>query len=226
MIVSIAQDIQKKIARQNELTNIRDNQKNIEDTHKELKQVKKSLREFVTLYQVLHERLDVARKASIIVKAAKIQEKINFLHKQFASKPRQVKELRDLKSQIKQLTQQVEAAWKLYANEQVKPHFDLLKLVKQLPEIARQADAIHRLQDQLRVAINKPPNSGDALKQFDRNHQALKGHLANLSDLDPNVRTFLNKALQGQATIADLSLEILAWCRQEGRAQAFKISFK
>lgn len=226
MIVSITQDIEKKIARQNELTTIRNSQKDVEDTNEELKQVKKSLRQFVRLYQVLHERLDRKDKTFIMAKAAQIQVKIRSLHKEFTSQPRQVSELRQLKSEIKQLTQKVEKAWKVYANQQVKPHFDLLKLVRLLPEIAKDITIINRLQNKLNLTINKPPNSIDALKQFDRNHQKLKGHLANLTGLHPNVRVFLNKALRGQATITDLSPEVLAWCRQKGRAQAFKISFQ
>jgi len=226
MIVTITQEIKSKMARENELSNIRDNEKAIKATYNELKQLNVLLRKFVTLYQVVHKHLPVTEKSRFIAEARQIQTRIKELHERFASKPRQASELRRLKGQIEKLTQQTQAAWRVYAYEQVKPHLELLKLVKQLPEIATQADAINQLQRQLQAAIDKPPNTAHALNQFDHNIQALDQRLANLSNLDPSVRRFLYKVLQNQATMADLSPEILAWCRQEGRARAFKISFK
>jgi hypothetical protein len=43
--------------------------------------------------------------------------------------------------------------------------------------------------------------------------------------LDPAISDFLNIVFNGEATLADLSDEILAWCRQGNRARTFKITF-
>ena len=225
MIVSQAQKVRSQLATLKKLEEDEKNRKDIEATYDELRQVASTLRQFNTLYQLIHSRLDSQQNFYIISQVQQSDKDIEASHQAFAQQRRQVKTLRDVKQKLESLNQSTEAGWKLYAEAQLHPQLELLKLVKQLPEILGHLNEINNLKERLEQFTHRSPHNSKELAEFDQRLQKLAKRLSDLN-LEPAVKDFLNRVLRGEATLADLSEEILAWCQQGGRAKTFKITFR
>jgi hypothetical protein len=225
MIVTQAQRVRSQLVTLKKLEEDEKKRKDIEATHSELRQVTSALRQFNTLYQLTRSRLDSEQTSYITSQARQIDEAVEASHQEFTQQRRQVKALQDVKQQVESLTQQTEASWKLYAEGQLNPQLELLELVRQLPEILAQLNEINSLRERLEEFRQRTPYNDVELTEFDRKLRKLVKHLSDLN-LDPAIRDFLGRVLRGEATLDDLSDEILVWCRQGGRAKTFKIAFE
>ena len=224
MIVTQAQKVREQLTTLKKLEEDAENRKDIEATYDELKQVTAALRQFSTLYQRIRGRLDAEKTAYIAAQVGQMAKNIETSQQEFAEKRRQVKALKEANKQVKELTQNAEASWKLYAESQLAPQRELLDLVRQLPEINKQLKEIDALTARLEAFTQSSPKNAAEVKEFDQKLAKLAKRLSNLN-LEPDVETFLRDVLRSQATLADLSDEILEWCRQGDRAKTFKIAF-
>jgi hypothetical protein len=225
MIVSQARKVRKQLETLKRLEEDERNRRDIEATHAELKQVAAALHQFGSIYQLIHSLLDPQQTAYVTDQIARIDEDVESSRQAFAQQRRQVKTLQSIKNQIDALDQRTKASWKLYAEEQLKPQVELLSLVRQLPEMRGQLNTIDSQTQRLEEFKDTPPNNVKELKEFEQKLQSLTERLASLS-LQPAIRNFLTKVLGDEATLADLSEEVLNWCQQGNRAKTFKITFK
>jgi hypothetical protein len=69
-----------------------------------------------------------------------------------------------------------------------------------------------------------PLRTAQQLAEFDARTAQLQTKLSELEGLSPAIIAFLKAVLDQKATIADLSDEVLAWCRQAGRDHSFRIT--
>lgn len=225
MIVAQAQKVREQLTTLKKLEEDTENRKDIEATFDELKRVAAALRQFSTLYQPICERLDAEKTSYITTQVGQIAKDIENSQQEFAKKRRQVKALQEANKEVKELTKNAEAGWKLYAESQLKPQSELLSLVRQLPEINKQLKEIDALIARLEVLTQNSPQNAAEVKEFDQKLGKLAERLSKLN-LEPDIEAFLSNVLHGQATLADLSDEILDWCRQGDRAKTFKIAFR
>jgi hypothetical protein len=225
MIATFADNIQSQITRRNELEQIRDNRKDIADTYQKLKEAGARLRQTVASFSLIKARLTNEQVIEATTRLQTIRDKLKASHEKFAAQYRQVKELDAMGKLIEDLDNFLVQAWASYVLMQTQPHFELLNLVMTLPEVAGQSNTITITQNRLRSASNSLPRKESHLTQFDADLQALQNSLVNLRGLNSSVTNFLHKVQKGTASVADLTDDLLDWCRENERATAFKISF-
>jgi len=114
--------------------------------------------------------------------------------------------------------------WSTYAQGKLSPILPLLDLAAQLPGLQ---DAVARLRiewDALRTLATKLPKSSAEVTRFHERLAALDDKVRAASSLNDEQRSFLNRLRLGEATLNDLSPELLVWCKQNGLARSLKIT--
>jgi adenine-specific DNA methylase len=225
MIVTLVNDIQAQISRRNELEQRRDNRNNIADSYQRLSATSKLLQETITSFQLIQLRLTNDQTTEVMGKSQIIQSRLRESREKFLTEYRQVQKLGAIEKLVQDLQDFLRRSWTSYVLAQTQPHFDLLNLVEKLPEVTVQGNTIAPLRQRLQSASSQLPQRESRLAQFDADLQALQNSLANLSGLSAEVTEFLHRIQKGTATVSDLTDEVLAWCRENERAGAFKISF-
>jgi hypothetical protein len=225
MITVLAHQIQTHISRRNELEQRHDNRKNIAETYQRLREVEVLLRQTITSFNLIKSRLPDEHVEEAVKRLKEISNKVDSSREKFATEYRQIRELNNIESLVNALKDFLAQAWASYVLTQTHAPLELLKLVETLPEVKVQINTISSIQESLLAASNTLPRRESTLVRFDTDLQSLTNSLANLSGLAPEVTGFLRKVQRGTASIADLTDEILLWCREKDRATAFNISF-
>lgn len=139
---------------------------------------------------------------------------------------------RDLVSAIKAYLQnvsgiekQLERFWYLYASEQIDRQSELYDLIKNLPEIKQKRSIIEQALNDLREQQQHLPGSAPDLERFNQRLAKVSQSMESLQSLPPSIQEFLRKVGRNECTIADLTEEVLSWCRQENRARTFRVTF-
>jgi HPt (histidine-containing phosphotransfer) domain-containing protein len=171
-------------------------------------------------------RLGPASRIEVRRTFESVGEQLHQIRLQLRSNPRQTNEVSRLEKQVVSAAVKLEVCWRSWCDLQLQPHRDALALVSFLPEIQAQQNAIDQalqLAGQLSLSL---PKSDESLRSFKATVETLGSVLAELEGISITVKSFLDKVVNGQATIEDLDPEILAWVQQRGRAKAFKIGFQ
>lgn len=225
MIVELAQQTQTKLNTWKQHSQAKDVAGHVKATQTTLAKLNQQLISFDQNYRRVADRIAheyvLAAQNEISNTLSVLQE----LHREFAKQRHQVTSLGKIAESLKWLEKQVQQAWSVYADQQTKPHKELFELVQHLPEIKRQNHTINSHLRQLETHQQTWPSNDSELADFDDHLDELSNLLANLSGLAPTIRAFLEKVRDGKFTVADLDEEILAWCQQDNRGQAFKITF-
>jgi hypothetical protein len=197
----------------------------INATLKELADVKSKAIELSELCFLLSSRLPLREIQSVEI--PKISKSVQDSHTKFTRdrERRQVLPLRDIANKLQIQVQKIEGLWRNYAESLVNPHFDLLELVRILPEVREYEATLNGLKTRLQHHAAILPRTPTELGDFDEKFAQLRLRLANLENLHPEVKSFLRKAYNHQATIADLTDEVIRWCRQGEHAKVFRIGF-
>lgn len=225
MIITLANDIQTQISRRNELEQRRNNRNNIADSYQKLSTTSKLLQETIASFQLIQPRLTNDQTAEVMGKLQIIQSRLKESREKFPTEFRQVQKLSTVEKLVQDLQSFLAGSWASYVLAQTQPHFDLLNLVEKLPEVTVQGNTIAPLRHRLQSASSQFPQRESRLAQFDADLQALQNSLTNLRGLSTEVTEFLRRIQKDTATVSDLTDEVLAWCRENERAGAFKISF-
>jgi chromosome segregation ATPase len=226
MIVTLSRTICQQLEESGRLEQQQNEVKNIQATLDTLNKLKSTIHDFRIRYQAICSRIPPENVEYIQQQATTLVQEIETSRNNFANNRRQVPALSKTEKAIKKMMQDIEAQWKSYANDQIKPLAETLTLIRALPEIARQEEAINSLLTRLRTLAKTLPSSYAELTEFDTTHQQLERRLATLEGLSPAIHEFLQKVQHGTATLNDLSNDILDWCRQGDHASTFTISFR
>jgi len=225
MIVELAEEACRQLDELDRLEIAKKEANDINATLKELAGIKITAIQLNELCSLLSERLPLRDIQSIEI--PKLLKSVQDSHTKFSHdrERRQVPALRDIASRLQALVVKIEGTWRKYAENLINPHFDLLELVRYLPEVREQEAILNGLKNQLQHHAAILPRTEVELLDFDQKFNRLKSRLANLENLHPDVRNFLRKAYNHQATIADLTDEVIRWCRQGEHAKVFRIDF-
>jgi chromosome segregation ATPase len=226
MIVELSSQVGELLAEAGRLEQQQHEVKNIQATRDTLNEVQQKIHSLKMHYQIISPRMADQKIAYIQQQAATIASAIETSRSNFATQRRQEKALKQTEKEVQKILQEIDAYWKHYSTEQIKPHTDMLELVRALPEIASQEATINELVAQLRKLSTASPASHNKITEFDNTLQQLKQRLATLQGLSPQIQDFLRKVQDGRATLHDLTDEVLSWCRQGEHASAFALSFR
>lgn len=225
MIVKLAEDACKLLDELDELEHARANAGDIQATLKELVDINSKAARLHELCLLLRNRLPL--KDLLAEELPKILKSLQDSHMKFAHEQerRQVRSLRDIASQLQIVLTTIQTRWKKYAESQVTPHFELLEMVRLLPEVRVQEAMLYGLKSRLQKHVAILPQTHAELAEFDNAFAQLRSRLANLESLHPEVKNFLRKVYDHEATIADLTDSVIQWCRQGEHSKIFRIDF-
>jgi DNA repair ATPase RecN len=221
MIVRLSQEVCQQLQTIDDIETLKNNEESIKATLKALTKVKESVATLVTLLTLLRERLP----AQDVYGLDYLVRELKASRERFDTEPRQTKALSSILESIQKLVREVKSQWQTYAKERVHEPLELLKLVENLPEVKAQREAYDELKTRLGRYTREPPLTVDQLTDFDRSISILVQSLNNIDGLNSEVKIFLQKTLNGEATLADLTDEVLQWCRQRGHARIFAVKF-
>jgi hypothetical protein len=225
MITTLAQALVERVEHKSRLENLQDEAENIAATLAELGQLRALFQATVGFYRLVADRLPEPTRLSTLNSLATLGSQLDVARRNFEQEPRQVSAVRIMAEGLQQLSSTLRRAWQEYAASVLAPRFELLKLVRSLPEMRDRIPVLDDLQRRLQFFVDSAPNNWDSLTEFDEKRNQLARHLSSLEELSSAVRDFLEKVTAGTATIADLDAEALEWCRQGTRNAAFRITF-
>ncbi len=225
MIVELAEAACKQLDELDTLEIAKNEASDINATLKELADVKSKAIELSELCLLLSDRLPLREIQSVEI--PKILKSVQDSHTKFTRdrERRQVLPLRDIATKLQIQVQKIEGLWRKYAEGLINPHFKMLELVRILPEVREHEATLNGLKSRLQHYASIMPRTQAELIDFDEKFTRLRTRLVNLENLHPEVKSFLRKAYNHQATIADLTDEVLRWCRQGEHAKVFRIDF-
>jgi chromosome segregation ATPase len=225
MIVSLSQDVCQQIQEIDYLERLNNNMVAIQATFDALVQLKGIVAQLKVLVILLNGRLAEQIIQGVVRSIERLTRDVQASAEKLESQPRQVKELTQCQRKSQELIDDLKAKWKLYAEEYTREALELLRLVDHLPEVEAKQATYQMLTSRLRHYIEHGPLIPAQLVEFDEYLGQLNQHLSNIEGLSVDVKKFLENVLKDQATLADLTDEVLQWCRQGEHARAFVIGF-
>lgn len=225
MIVALAQDIQAKVEQRKRFEERKRQQQAISDTLGMLRTLRQEIADFDTQQRLVGEVIsaEITQSLNEIIQRLRNRLKQRYDEFRHSDKFNQKSQLSYLQQDISKLDAQLQEGWSDYANRKIAPHSELYLLVEKLPEVSGNIRRINELIQKLHRASSTTPRTSTHVDQFERDLESLRVTLANLEGIEPHIRRFLFSVRDGKATVADLTDDILAWCRDPRRASAFKI---
>lgn len=225
MIVALAEQVRNTLSHMHQLEVAQSEVENIEATLAELRRVDQALDSLSVTLRIIQQRLPNEIISILQSQANKLATDIESSRAAFTQNRRQVDSLRTIQSKLQKISTDIANAWASYAEQRFMPHREILELVRRLPEVAAQDEAISRLVDQIQAQVRKSPGSTAELGAFDARIADLSQRLALVEQLAPAIREFLGKVRDERATVADLTPEVLSWLQKSQHTTAFAISF-
>ncbi len=225
MIVDLANDVCTRVNEIDRLVMINNNMQSVKASYDTLQTIVEDCKQLSAYMVVVGRKLPDAIQEDIRQDCERILRGIISSCENFEHEPRQTKALSAIKKLFQDVIKAIKTQWQHYVEEQIREPFELLDLVKNLPEVATLADLYASIQERLRRFINEVPMHPEQLATFEQNVQRLTQLLNSIEGLSPDVKTFLQKIMDGQANIVDLTDEVLAWCRQGRHPEIFRITF-
>lgn len=226
MIVGLSDRVTKLLETSKRLEDSQEQARDIAQTADEARKLRESIASLISFFELVRSRLPKSEQKRICDLLVSVEADTEHTREELSKSPRQVAALRQLQTRVGQIRVDLEGCWRSYASAKVRPQTDLLRLVQQLPEMRAQAAKVSRLIERLRRFVDGSPTNTSDLEQFDSALSELTAASSELQGLAPDVRSFLDLVLTGRATVADLTDEVLAWCRQGARDKALQITFK
>jgi chromosome segregation ATPase len=222
MIVSLAENIRAQLAQLRTLEQRSQAEQDVAKTRDALRKARRAAADLQQSYELLAPRLDEAQLKLIRQPLAGLPAEVRRLQAEFDVQPYQVAPLEQLKRQLDAAAEQLNTVWIQAAEQQVAPQVALLRLLRQLPEMAPRAAELRQLIDDLTRPL-APPWSAEKLASFDNRLTAARALVEKLPELSPDVESFLRRVAADQATVDDLNPEALRWLKSGGRARLFRI---
>jgi chromosome segregation ATPase len=149
-----------------------------------------------------------------------IAAKARDLHGQFAYQRKQVQSLASQRKKVEEVQGALDANWSAYAKQVLAPRFELLPLARAFEAANSELSTVEA---SLRKSSEVAPTSASQLTNFKANIEKLDELLSSLQSSGPAVKEFLLSVLQGKATLADLSPDVLEWCNSKNLSASFRI---
>jgi hypothetical protein len=225
MIVNLSQEVCQQVQEIDRLARLNDNMSSIQATLDALSKLKEVAMQLKALVVLQNGQLSEQTIQDVVKGMERLTRDVQASAEKLESQPRQVKELTQVQKKTQDLINELKASWKLYAEEYTRETLELLRLVNNLPEVEAHQGTYQMLTTRLQHYKDHIPLIPAQLAEFDACLQQLNQHLSDIKGLSPEVKLFLENVLKGQATFADLTDEVLQWCRQGEHSQAFVIGF-
>ena len=127
----------------------------------------------------------------------------------------------EMKKDLKEACKKIDLVWQQYVSNVVKELYSSLEVTRNISSEKQKIDYILREINELKGATFEREKSFQKIDGLvSQGSQVVEG-----LGLTKEVENFLRKTMTGQATIADLSDEILGWIKKNQFEQVIKIGF-
>ncbi|HVB25456.1 MAG TPA: hypothetical protein VNG51_26200 [Ktedonobacteraceae bacterium] len=225
MLVAMSKDVIKTLNEVDSLQETRENAGAIKATFDELQKMLKVAYQIDVILSLLRLRFSEKDMPRFTYTVNGLLRELRTSQQTFEQTRNQEKVLSNLSDEMQGFVKELKNSWRTYAVQRTKQPFELFNLVRYLPEVQDEQAQLMDMQNRLTAFFDRVPTTPTNLAEFDQILQELKYYLGNVSGLNESVRQFLQKTLTGQATLVDMTDEVLDWCRQGTRASAFAIRF-
>src|SRR5579885_580225 len=214
MIVALVQETCQILQEIDTRENAKSIAESVQETLGALETLKERVHQLQGHVQVLRSRLPPSEVQAALEVSQQCAQQIRHHASRFAIQPRQKNELQSVQNHIQRALAGLQKAWKSYAMERTHEPFELYVLVCHLPEVEAQQARYNELKHHLQVASEIMPSSEQQLQAFDQAIEQFTRMLGEIRGLNEAVKAFLLKTLGGTATLADVTDDVLQWCRQ------------
>lgn len=226
MIVKKSLVFQEKLESLNTTVRRKQETDQIENTYAQLTLIRQQIQRLVNQYKTIGHLLSNEEQQELRVRFGFINEKVDDFAKEFQSNSDQARRLRPFSERdVGPSLNALQTMWASQVDREVKNESEIYLLVKSLPEVRSNGAQIDAVLRQLNTVKGQPPASEEEMIRYQENVDRLRSQIGSIQGLTPAVQIFLEKMSQDRATIADLSPEILDWCRESSRAKHFAIRF-
>lgn len=223
MIAAEAHTLSKLLREKWQLEQAQREAADIESTRDALLEVAACIKTLTNATALSDGYLGIEEKDQLRTDLENIAAKARDLHAQFASQRKQVQSLASLRKKVEEAQDTFNTNWRAYAQQQLAPRYELLPLARAFSGATHVTGELAAVHARLRTSSEKAPTSASQLIDFNANIDKLDELLSSFQSSSPAVKTFLLRVLQGKATLADLSLDVLDWCNSANLAAFFRI---
>lgn len=225
MIVAAAARLRQQYDRLAESGEIKNRVSQIESTRERLVAIEPHIREPLKVFGLTHDRLPAEDRERVGERLRQLQWMIRQSREDFARDRRQVRRLEEAAASAGAIVNDLNLAWRRAATLRSQPFRDLMVLVRQLPAVAAEAQALQRALKQLDPSIETAPRSPQDLSRYDERMREVEHQAQAFEALPLAVREFLRRVTEETATLADLSPDIVDWLQQQGHLQSLAVRF-
>lgn len=222
MILANTTALREKLQKQKQLWQIRDEADDISATLKRLEALVNKSAATVNTYKAIRDRIPESTNSEIRMLLDSIISAVRASEADFDLNRRQVLPLDQIDSNVTQLQTRLANAWSNYVWGETGALLANIRLVINLSELQAKQNQLRADESYLQNAATSYPNA-ILVSEFDKRLANLRTTLAQLPGLSVPVLKFLEKVASNQASVADLTEEILGWLKVENRAVSFKI---
>lgn len=217
MIVDLSARLQERLRIATDQEYAQRQTREVREVRDKLDQMAHLFARFEERYRALYATLSSQQHADIQQNAKKIGEALEAQRDNLSKNRRSVgSNLTQANEQIKGMTANLDQHWMITTSEQLQSHQALLAILSRFVEIAPQLAPLHTRLSELQKSARTVPTSETQVDTFLIEVKELAAELSAVPGLSDDVRSFLARASTGQATLNDLSDEVLAWCRHYG----------
>lgn len=226
MIVEQSLVLQEKLGSLKTAERRRQETDQIANTYAQVSQIGQYIQHLVNQYKVIGHLLPIEEQKELLNRFGLMNEKLSDFAKEFLSNSDQARRLKPFSEfHVVQSLDTLRTMWASQVDREVKNETEIYLLVRNLPDVRSNGAQIDAVLRQLNTIKKQPPASEEELIRYQENVDTLRSQIGGIQGLTPAVQIFLEKMSQDSATVADLTPEILDWCREPSRAKHFAIRF-
>ena len=225
MIVAASAKLREQYRRREEAQRVRDRVAQIASTRKKLEELEPVLRESIEIFSRIQDRIPTEEQTRFCERFRQLEGIIRQSHTGFATERRQVTRLEEATAAARNIIDDLHRTWRQTSNSQVQPYRDLLVLVRQLPVVAPQAQALQSALRDLEPSTAVAPRTDADLARFKHRLAEIERKGQAFAGLPAEVRDFLQRVTERTATLGDLNPNVMEWLRAQGHLQSFLIRF-
>lgn len=197
----------------------------IKNTKSELDVLQRKCTQIMVAYELLHPHLDDMQRVSVESNIEAINSRLKSSYSEFLKgNYEQARILGQISVSVKSLDDNLSRLWLIYAQEQIRPYQELMRIAKTLPQMERNISQIETLIGELNSATKTLPTL-QSWSNFHAKLQQVAGLLEDIQGLSQEKRDFLQSIREGKATLSNITPQLLEWCNQIGLSEVLVLRF-
>lgn len=197
----------------------------VKKTRTALQALENQLTDFERRYWALSPRLNEVERTDIQQRIAQIRSALASQNEALVKDRRAaIRAMNSAEQQLSQRAKRLNEIWSPMAQNAYLPYQTLFAILSKFNDLEPTLAPIREGLVELERRARRFPESADDVEDFFQRVQQMETILNNVEGLNEDIRSFLIRATLGTATLAHLTDDALAWCRQH--ADQFIVSLK